>query len=49
MYGPTVVSVLPPTLPALRVPGTQVNAQVWGRDSLATGSFLSDGLEFLMN
>jgi len=36
-------------LPALGVAGTQVNAQIWGRDSLATGSFLSDGLEFLMN
>ena len=29
----------------LRDPGQQVNVQVWGRDSLATGSFLSDGLE----
>lgn len=32
----------------LNVPGQQVNAQWWGRDSVQTGSFLSNGLEFDM-
>jgi hypothetical protein len=27
-------------------PGQQVNVQVWGRDSIATGSFLSNALEY---
>ena len=30
----------------LQMLGTTVNCQWWGRDSVATGSFLSDGLEF---
>ena len=30
----------------LLVPGQQVNCQWWGRDSPATGSFMSDGLEY---
>ena len=29
-------------------PGQQVNVQVWGRDALATGSFLSDALEYFV-
>lgn len=29
-------------------PGQQVNTQIWGRDSVATGSFLSNALEFDM-
>jgi hypothetical protein len=32
----------------LSVPGTVVNAQWWGRDSIATGSFLSDAIEYLI-
>ena len=36
-------------LPSIQQPGTRVNAQIWGRDSVATGSFLSDGIEFVMN
>jgi hypothetical protein len=36
-------------LPALQSPGTQVDAQFWGRDSVGTGSFLSDGIEFVMD
>lgn len=30
----------------LLVPGTQVNCQWWGRDSVATGSFMSNALEY---
>ena len=30
----------------LSVPGSLVNVQWWGRDSLATGSFLSSALEY---
>ena len=36
-------------LPLLQSPGTKVNAQFWGRDSVQSGSFLSDGIEFFMN
>ena len=32
--------------PFLQVVGTQVNIQWWGRDSIATGSFLSNALQF---
>jgi FG-GAP repeat protein len=32
----------------LSEPGAQVHCQWWGRDSQATGSFLSDGLEYLV-
>ena len=32
----------------ITVAGQQVNVQYWGRDSLPTGSFLSDALEFTM-
>ena len=28
--------------------GQQINVQTWGRDSLATGSFLSDALEYFV-
>ena len=34
--------------PFLSMPGTQVNVQWWGRDSLMTGSFLSDAAEYLV-
>jgi hypothetical protein len=34
--------------PFLSIPGTQVNVQWWGRDSIATGSFLSDAGEYLV-
>jgi hypothetical protein len=30
----------------LATPGTQVHTQFWGRDSLATGSFVSNGLTY---
>ena len=32
----------------LSVPGTDVYCQMWGRDSVATGSFLSDGLYYVV-
>jgi len=34
--------------PCIQAPGQRVNTQIWGRDSVATGSFLSNGLEFDM-
>lgn len=34
--------------PCLTIVGQQVNAQWWGRDSVPTGSFLSDGLEYFV-
>ena len=34
--------------PCLAIVGQQVNVQWWGRDSIATGSFLSDGLEYVV-
>jgi hypothetical protein len=34
--------------PYLKVCGTRIVAQVWGRDSPATGDFLSDALEFVI-
>jgi hypothetical protein len=34
--------------PFLTQIGTQVHAQWWGRDTLATGSFLSDGLRYVV-
>jgi hypothetical protein len=39
---------LPPNVPAsyLTTPGQVVFTQVWGRDSVATGSFLSSGLQY---
>jgi hypothetical protein len=30
----------------LSVPGTQVNVQQWGRDTVANGSYLSDGGQY---
>jgi hypothetical protein len=30
----------------LSTPGQEVNCQWWGRDSVATGSFMSDALEY---
>jgi hypothetical protein len=43
-------SGLPPNMPAafLTTQGQSVFAQVWGRDSVATGSFLSDGIEYVV-
>ena len=35
-------------LPSLTVPGTQVNCQFWGRDTLANGALLSDALEYFV-
>jgi hypothetical protein len=39
-------SGIPPNNPAayLTTPGTRVSGQFWGRDTMATGSFVSDGL-----
>ena len=33
-------------LPSLTVPGTQVNAQWWGRDAKWHGTLLTDALEY---
>ncbi len=43
-------SGLPPNNAAgfLTVPGTTVFAQFWGRDSVATGSYVSDGLSWVV-
>jgi hypothetical protein len=43
-------SGIPANNPAafLLVPGTQIDAQFWGRDSVATGSFVSDGLSYVV-
>ena len=35
-------------LPTLSVPGTQVNCQFWGRDTIANGALLSDALEYVI-
>ena len=35
-------------LPSLAVPGTQVNCQFWGRDTIANGALLSDALEYFV-
>jgi hypothetical protein len=32
----------------LSEPGTEIHCQWWGRDSVATGSFLSDGLRYIV-
>ena len=32
----------------LTLPGSMINAQWWGRDSVMTGSFLSDGVEYVV-
>ena len=32
----------------LQIPGTVVDAQWWGRDTVAQGSYLSDGLEWIV-
>jgi len=34
--------------PYLSAPGTEIHCQWWGRDSVATGSFLSDGLHYIV-
>jgi hypothetical protein len=41
-------SATPPNNPApfLSTPGTQVHSQWWGRDSVATGSYVSAGLRY---
>jgi len=43
-------SGIPPNVSAgfLGLAGTVVNVQFWGRDSQATGSFLSDGLQYVV-
>jgi hypothetical protein len=43
-------SATPPNNPApfLGVPGTTVSAQWWGRDSVPTGSFVSDGISWVV-
>jgi hypothetical protein len=43
---PTAIA---PNNPAafLLVMGTTIDAQVWGRESVATGSFLSNGLSYV--
>ena len=43
-------SGIPPSSPAgfLATPGTAVNVQCWGRDTRATGSFVSDGLQYVV-
>ena len=35
-------------IPSLRIPGTQVNCQFWGRDTLS-GALLSDALDYLVS
>jgi hypothetical protein len=35
-------------LPSLTVPGTQVNCQFWGRDTIANGALLTDALEYFV-
>jgi hypothetical protein len=35
-------------LPSLTIPGTQVNCQFWGRDTIANGPMLSDALEYFV-
>ena len=35
-------------LPGLSIPGTQINCQWWGRDNVANGALLSDGLEYFV-
>jgi hypothetical protein len=35
-------------LPSLRIPGTQVNCQFWGRDTIANGALLTDALEYFV-
>jgi hypothetical protein len=42
-------SGIPPNMPAafLLVAGTTIDCQFWGRDSVATGSFVSDGLTYV--
>jgi hypothetical protein len=35
-------------LASLTVPGTQVNCQFWGRDTLANGALLTDALEYFV-
>jgi len=32
----------------LTQPGTQIHAQFWGRDTVATGSLLSDGVQYIV-
>jgi hypothetical protein len=43
-------SGLPPNVAAgyLTSPGQDVFAQIWGRDSVATGSFLSNGIHWVI-
>jgi hypothetical protein len=36
-------------MPYLTVPGTRIHVQWWGRDVKAVGTFLSDGLTYLVN
>jgi hypothetical protein len=35
-------------LPSLTVPGTRINCQFWGRDTLANGALLSDAVEYFV-
>ena len=35
-------------LPSLTIPGTQLNCQFWGRDTLANGALLTDALEYFV-
>jgi hypothetical protein len=35
-------------LASLTVAGTQVNAQFWGRDTVANGALLSDAIEYVI-
>jgi hypothetical protein len=35
-------------LPSLTIPGTQVNCQFWGRDTIANGALLTDALEYFV-
>ena len=35
-------------LPSLTIPGTRIDCQYWGRDSVGHGALLSDGLEYFV-
>jgi len=46
VYVPPGGSGVTTPAPYLLIPGTVVFCQMWGRDSVPTGDFLSDGLSY---